>query len=131
MPDIGQFVPRPGIDQISRTSETDLPQRLPEGESSVPNGAALQLELPAVLFKPSLEQSLQESLRPELSDRSVLSPQNFQEAVAEARGRLIDLAREAEGQAAQERFEEASRVLEADRELRNLLNTNRIVLQQA
>jgi hypothetical protein len=131
MPDsIGSFRPGPGIEQISRARDVAT-SRLPDGESPPPIDGVLQLQLPTVLFQPSLDQALIQALSPTIDDRSILQPERFTALIEQAREQLNAAAAENQNAIAQQRLRDADRLLSQASELHDFLNTSRSIIQRA
>ncbi len=127
---IGAYQGGPGIEQISRRNNQSESQ-LPQGESTPPIDSVVQLQLPQVLFQPSLDQALTEALQPTIQDRSILRPERFQALVESSREQLLDLADSIKQDTARERLREADEVLGRTVELRELLRSLQSLVQQA
>ena len=119
-----------GIERVLPRVETTAP-RLPEAAEVDPGVGRAERQLDDVLFPPSLEQSLVEALRPEISQREILTPVGYEAALAETAQQLEQAARENADTTQRERLQQASDLLQDEMELRELLRTYRHLLHQA
>ena len=130
MAGINAYSGGPGIAQISRRDRLPEPQ-LPAGDSAPPIDGALQLKLPGVLFRPSLDQALTEALEPDIHHRSILQPERFQSLIDSSRDQLEQEAQAIEDESNRERLREAIGVLERTADLRDALRLLRSLVQRA
>ncbi|HEY5892253.1 MAG TPA: hypothetical protein VIT91_03385 [Chthoniobacterales bacterium] len=135
-PEIRGLPPGPG-----RRDEWELPRELPperglrdewelpESTEFAPSMDGVTDEFAALLGSPSIDAELSHELAPQVSDFAVLHPQRFQPALDGAFEALSELA--TGDQRTAPIFLEASKVLEEERSLRELLFLNRHALHQA
>ena len=102
---------------------------LPESTEFAPSMDGVTDEFAALLGSPSIDTELSDELAPHVSDFAVLHPQRFQPALDGAFEALSELA--TGDQRTAPIFLEASKVLEEERSLRELLFLNRHALHQA
>ena len=102
---------------------------LPESTEFAPSMDGVTDEFAALLGSPSIDTELSHELAPQVSDFAVLHPQRFQPALDGAFEALSELA--SGDQRSAPIFLEASKVLEEERSLRELLFLNRHALHQA
>lgn len=102
---------------------------LPESTEFAPSMDGVTDEFAALLGSPSIDTELSNELAPQVSDFAVLHPQRFQPALDGAFEALSELATGDQRNAPI--FLEASKVLEEERSLRELLFLNRHALHQA
>ncbi|HVJ86622.1 MAG TPA: hypothetical protein VM452_13315 [Caulifigura sp.] len=119
-----------GIEQILVQND---PRRtaLPETGRTLPGDGQITHLLDQVLSPPSVEQSLMESFRPEITERDLLSPAGYESAREQAgpalQGALSSLPDSNDRQS----VEQALQLLADDKSLRDLLNTYRNLLHRA
>jgi hypothetical protein len=119
-PEIRELPPEPGL-----RDEWELP----ESTEFAPSMDGVTDEFAALLGSPSIDTELSHELAPQVSDFAVLHPQRFQPALDGAFEALSELA--SGDQRSAPIFLEASKVLEEERSLRELLFLNRHALHQA
>lgn len=120
-----------GIEQISLGGDA-APDALPQTVSGfVPGSTHSSTQLTQVLFPPSIEQSLLESFRPELDNRTILDPVNYQSALQSCQQELSQLAQDHAGRPEGDKLQRAADELQQENELFRLLAMNRHLLQQA
>ena len=119
-PEIRELPPEPGL-----RDEWELP----ESTEFAPSMDGVTDEFAALLGSPSIDTELSDELAPQVSDFAVLHPQRFQPALDGAFEALSELATGDQRNAPI--FLEASKVLEEERSLRELLFLNRHALHQA
>lgn len=102
---------------------------LPESTEFAPSMDGVTDEFAALLGSPSIDTEMSHELAPQVSDFAVLHPQRFQPALDGAFEALSELATGDQRNAPI--FLEASKVLEEERSLRELLFLNRHALHQA
>jgi hypothetical protein len=119
-----------GIEQIV-VQHGAQPANLPAESRILPGDAQITHQLDEVLSPPSIEQSLVESLRPEISHREMLSPPGY-EAARDAAGPALEAALSQIPDSNDRKVvERALQLLKDDRSLRDLLNTYRNLLHRA
>jgi type III secretion protein X len=116
-----------GLESISQSSRPDLP--LPDASHLPPADQLNQPELDRLLHQPNLRDFLAGELRPEISDRALLTPQQFERTLRQAAQTLSD-ASSAGGAAASPALKKAARALGEEANLRELLNMYRSTLFQ-
>ena len=131
MPEINRLISfDAGIEQIVADADPN-PAQLPETGQYVPGEGIYRQQLNEVLFPPSVEQSLVDSLRPELGHRSLLTPTGYHTAHAECKNDLQNAIESHQGRPDAEKLQKVADLLAGGEELTNLLNTYRHLLHQA
>lgn len=119
-----------GIEQILIQNDP-RPATLPDSVRSVPGEGQITRLLDQVLRPASVEETLVESLRPEISHRELLSPPGYEaarEATAVALQQVLPQLPDSRDRTA---IENALQLLSDDKSLRDLLNTYRNLLHRA
>jgi type III secretion protein X len=101
---------------------------LPERRNLLPSDDNMRAQLSQLLEKPNTERFLEEALRPEISDRDLLMPSQFAEALREALKSLA-YASEKPGDGSRE-LNRAVRLLKEETNLRDLVAMYRSALYQ-
>lgn len=118
-----------GIEDIvhARRNEQAV-QSLPERRNLAPSDDNVRPQLSQLLEKPNTERFLEEALRPQISNRDLLMPSQFAEALKEV---LKELAALAEGGGGDSRvLNRAVRLLKEETNLRELVAMYRSALYQ-
>jgi hypothetical protein len=123
------FLPAPQIRELPPEPGLRDEWELPESTEFAPSMDGVTDEFAALLGSPSIDTELSHELAPQVSDFAVLHPQRFQPALDGAFEALSELA--TGDQRSAPIFLEASKVLEEERSLRDLLFLNRHALHQA
>jgi hypothetical protein len=119
-----------GLESVSieaRTFREDS-RKLPDLSYVAPSETPAMEQLGELWGQPSLGQGLVESLRPEISDRSLLIPSRYQALLQDSEDALRSLADNGDPGG---KLQDAIGVLSEEREMRSLLNTYRASLFQA
>lgn len=114
-----------GIERIIHGGET-ADRQLPERNALAPTGEQLRVRLDEMLNAPALDALLRGSVKPQVTDKSLLAPGCYQTLLDEAQ-------REMRSRAGGNRnaLDQAALLLEEERRLRDLLNALRNILVQA
>ena len=128
-PEIRELPPEPGLRELPPERGLRDEWELPESTEFAPSMDGVTDEFAALLGSPSIDTELSDELAPQVSDFAVLHPQRFQPALDGAFEALSELATGDQRNAPI--FLEASKVLEEERSLRELLFLNRHALHQA
>lgn len=128
-PAIRELPPEPGLRELPPERGLRDEWELPESTEFAPSMDGVTDEFAALLGSPSIDTVLSDELAPQVSDFAVLHPQRFQPALDGAFEALSELATGDQRNAPI--FLEASKVLEEERSLRELLFLNRHALHQA
>ena len=116
-----------GLDSISRSTRPEVP--LPDAAHLPPADQLNRPELDRLLHQPNLQDFLASQLRPEISDRQLLTPQRFERTLRQAAQTLND-ASSKDGAPASPVLKKAARALGEEANLRELLNMYRSALFQ-
>ncbi|THF57284.1 type III secretion apparatus assembly protein SctX [Pseudothauera rhizosphaerae] len=118
-----------GIDRIIRNDQTSVP--LPQAGQLAPSDAISRPELEKLLALPNLGDFLSETLKPDIDNKDLLTPQGFQRALQDALTELRQRAEDGSVDADTAKLlGKAARVLSEEANLRDLLNMYRSVLYQ-
>ena len=128
-PAIRELPPERGLRELPPEPGLRDEWELPESTEFAPSMDGVTDEFAALLGSPSIDTELSDELAPQVSDFAVLHPQRFQPALDGAFEALSELA--TGDQRTAPIFLEASKVLEEERSLRELLFLNRHALHQA
>jgi hypothetical protein len=128
-PAIRELPPERGLRELPPERDLRDEWQLPESTEFAPSMDGVTDEFAALLGSPSIDTELSNELAPQVSDFAVLHPQRFQPALDGAFEALSELATGDQRNAPI--FLEASKVLEEERSLRELLFLNRHALHQA
>jgi type III secretion system YscX-like protein len=128
-PEIRGLPPEPSLRELPPERGLRDEWELPESTEFAPSMDGVTDEFAALLGSPSIDTELSHELAPQVSDFAVLHPQRFQPALDGAFEVLSELA--TGNQRSAPIFLEASKVLEEERSLRELLFLNRHALHQA
>ena len=128
-PAIRELPPERGLRELPPERGLRDEWELPESTEFAPSMDGVTDEFAALLGSPSIDTELSDELAPQVSDFAVLHPQRFQPALDGAFEALSELATGDQRNAPI--FLEASKVLEEERSLRELLFLNRHALHQA
>ena len=128
-PAIRELPPERGLRELPPERGLRDEWELPESTEFAPSMDGVTDEFAALLGSPSIDTELSDELAPQVSDFAVLHPQRFQPALDGAFEALSELA--TGNQRTAPIFLEASKVLEEERSLRELLFLNRHALHQA
>ncbi len=101
-------------------------ERLPEAAPLLPTEQLLESRLDKMLYTPTLDASILESLRPSALDRGMLSPDRYAALLGEARAALAELA----SQSGDLAIAEVVALLETDQQDKALLAMYRHLLHQ-
>ncbi|ODS93673.1 MAG: hypothetical protein ABS45_01510 [Comamonas sp. SCN 65-56] len=127
-----------GIERITYSRE-DTPLELPAREQAAPPDIDVQPELQALLSLPTLDDSLNAALRPQLANRELLAPSRFRQALETTLHGLTEAAQKAqtsadaglaEGGDNARVLNRAVRLLKEESALRELLQMYRSALYQ-
>lgn len=119
-----------GIDDVDYQAAV-LPPSLPTQGRFVPGDAPVAERLAEVLRPPTLDQNFVESLRPTITDRSLLAPERYEDMSAVAESELRSAAAAQSDERSRRTLERAIDVLQEDQSLRSLLAANRHLLHCA
>lgn len=119
-----------GIEQIL-TQNDPLPVSLPDASRAAPADGPVSRQLDEVLTPPSVEQALIASLRPDITQRDILSPVGYEAARQGAAAALNAAGRSTTDPAQREVIGRALDLLDNDRGLQDLLSTYRNILHRA
>ena len=119
-----------GIEQILAYADTS-PAKLPDGGQYVPGEGFYQQQLNDVLLPPSVEQSLLESFRPQIKDRSVLTPTGYQAAHNQCQQDVQEAIEKLGDQPDAQKLKSLVPLLQTGTGLTRLLNTYRHLLHRA
>ncbi|MCG8649581.1 MAG: hypothetical protein MI861_07100 [Pirellulales bacterium] len=119
-----------GLEQISTYSDPGS-INLPDAAQFTPGQAGFARELVALLYPPSIEQSLLDSLRPELDDPRVLNPIEFHAALDASLDQLDRRITQDPAGADSAALRDALDELQEERELREQLQVHRQLLIKA
>lgn len=118
-----------GIDNIVYARKDDQgAQGLPERRNLMPSDDPVRAQLSQLLEKPNTGRYLEEALRPEISNRDLLMPSQFAEALREALKELAALAETGSGD--NRTLNRAVRLLKEETNLRDLVAMYRSALYQ-
>ncbi len=115
-----------GIERILSDEAPDT-VRLPESSPVVPGEACYEERLVKVLFPPSLEEQLVQSLRPEINNAELLTPARYHAMPEQTESELLEAA-EHLSPGDQQPLRSAARLMDKQKELRDLLNMYRHLL---
>lgn len=125
-----------GIDQVTYVRHVDV-ENLPLRQEGAPSELGGRPQLEALLDQPSLDQFLEDSLRPQLENRELMVPSRFQSVLDSLHTALSASLQEESGdkgeslQAEEKRvLQRAVRLLKSEQDLRNLVHMYRSVLYQ-
>ncbi|GAB1387126.1 hypothetical protein MASR1M59_22740 [Melaminivora sp.] len=120
-----------GIERITHAQPQDLPT-LPEREQSLPPDAGAQPQLDNLLALPNLDDHLTAALRPQLTQRDLLMPSRFDQALHSALGQLSTEAEQLQDMAPEDArvLNRAVRLLKEESSLRELAQMYRNALYQ-
>lgn len=106
-----------GLEGISISRDSSI-QRLPEGTVQAPP-PEIQTEslLEKLLGAPSFDSMLMSSLRPDISNRSILLPNVYEKVRAEIRGALSKFIKDTSDKKKKKRITSAQETLDEDEEL--------------
>lgn len=119
-----------GLEQVSTYSEPEQ-INLPDATELVPGESSFARELVALLYPPSIEQALLDSLRPELDDRRILNPVEFHAALERCHTMIEERIIQDPTNPHCEVLRDALDELGQELELRGMLMTYRHLLHQA
>ena len=119
-----------GIELISMQSGLALAS-LPDSAPMVPTVSHYTQQLTKLLFPPSIEQTLLESLAPDIENRLILNPVTYHATLEQCQGQLQALADEHAGTPQGEKLQRAADELQAESEMCQLLTMSRHLLHQA
>ena len=105
--------------------------QLPNNSKALPGETSYEHRLNDVLYPPSMEQSLLESLRPDVNERDVLSPHKYETLVDLTQQGLSEAGLSLDSAEAQDQIRDTAQLLEEEKDLRGLLNTYRHFLHRA
>ncbi len=125
-----------GIDLVTYVRRVDV-ENLPQRQEGAPSELGGRPQLEALLDQPSLDQFLEDSLRPQLENRELMVPSRFQSVLESLHTALSASLEEESGdkgeslQAEDKRvLQRAVRLLKSEQDLRNLVHMYRSVLYQ-
>lgn len=120
-----------GIDLIV-DHDVSTPVSLPEKTGFMPGDTQIREELPEILLPPTVEQSVLDSVRPEVKDRNLLTPVGFRDAhdvtQVDLKERQLKFPR---GTKEHEKLDKLLDFLDEKQDLNELLNRLRTLLQRA
>lgn len=126
-----------GIDSITHATKAQASAigSMPERAEAPPADLSSRPQLDQLLHQPSMNDQLQERLRPQLEHRDLLTPTRFREELGHAQSHLRDsadaLLQQGPDQAdAARSLNRAARLLQEESQLRELLQTYRSALFQ-
>lgn len=126
-----------GIESITHTAKAQTSDfgKLPERADAPPADLNHRPQLDQLLHQPSMNDQLQEQLRPQLELRDLLSPTRFREELGHTQSFLRDsadvlLQQGADQADAARSLNRAARLLQEESQLRELLQTYRSALFQ-
>ena len=113
-------------------SDFIAPARLPEDTGFMAGDTRIREELPKILLPPTVEQSVLDSVRPEVKDRNLLTPPGFRAAHDGSQRELKERqSKFPAGSKEHEKLGKLSEFLNEKQDLTNLLNQLRALLQRA
>jgi len=122
-----------GIDSVVYARREDF-SSLPQIQESAPTERVSQSQVDTILNMPSLNDALDEAIRPQLQNRELMSPKRFRQRLDSVCARLRDAAAgmESDGSAAERLrlINRATRLLNEECSLRDLVQMYRSVLYQ-
>ncbi len=119
-----------GIDSITY-AQSNAASTLPERGDASPPDVGVRAQIDQLLQKPSMDSRLDTALRPELTNRDLLLPGRFQEALSGALTRLRQAAHDGPEASDQSRvLNRAVRLLSEESNLRELVQMYRSALYQ-
>ncbi len=121
-----------GIDSITYAQQ-DAQPTLPERGESAPPDVGARAQLAALLDRPSIEDFLDSSTRPQIANRDLLVPARFRERLDSALQQLRDVAAQrqpADGDDELRILNRATRLLSEEVGLRDLVQMYRSTLYQ-
>ncbi len=121
-----------GIDSITYAQQ-DAQPTLPERGESAPPDVGARAQLAALLDRPSIEDFLDSSTRPQIANRDLLVPARFRERLDSALQQLRDVAAQrqpADGDDELRILNRATRLLSEEVGLRDLVQMYRSALYQ-
>ena len=119
-----------GIEQILSHAEQSTPT-LPESTNVATGAGRYTQQLDGVLFPPSLEQSIVDSFRPEITNLDLLTPVGYESALCECEELLHQQLQESTNSKTKEALQQLKELLGEEQELRTLLRTYRHLLHKA
>lgn len=119
-----------GIEQILSHKDNVAPT-LPDSPNVASGAGRYEKQLDDVLFPPSLEQSLADSFRPEISNLDLLTPVGYEAALCECEQLIDEQLADANTDQNRESLGNLKKLLTEEQELRSLLRTYRHLLHQA
>ena len=121
-----------GIDSITYAQQ-DAQPTLPERGESAPPDVGARAQLSALLDRPSIDDFLESSTRPQIANRDLLMPARFREQLDNALQQLRDVAAQrqpADGDDELRILNRATRLLSEEMSLRDLVQMYRSALYQ-
>lgn len=138
MPEVGSNIPEAGgalafnTGIVQVTTQSDLaPASLPDAAGLVPGETGYTEQLTKLLFPPSVEQSLLDSLRPEIDNRQMLNPVVYQATLENSFQEISQLGEEHAGTPKGDKLKRAADELQSELEMTNILSMCRHLLHQA
>ena len=121
-----------GIEHIAYARKESATQHLPERHELPPSAEGVKEHLNELLQKPNISRFLDEALRPAISNRELLMPGRFSQALATAQASLRQAAGQGENLAEQDirALNRAVRLLNEESGLRELVSMYRSTLYQ-
>jgi hypothetical protein len=119
-----------GIDHIIQGDDV-VPEKLPDTTGLLPSEEHLRLHLDEMLHPLSLEEQVLNRLTPNISNKGILIPARFHSLIEETYHELKQQAEMPGPLNKKEALISAARVLEEEKELMDLLNSNRKILLKA
>ena len=117
-----------GLESITRSTRPEIP--LPDATHMPPAEQVNRPELDRLLHQPNLQDFLANQLRPEISDRQLLTPQRFESTLRRAAQTLRDISLAGNARPSSPAMSKAARALAEEASLRELLSMYRSTLFQ-
>ncbi|QXL83610.1 hypothetical protein [Comamonas sp. NLF-1-9] len=124
-----------GIDRVTYARREDMPS-LPQRQESAPADVAARPQVEALLALPTLDDSLESSIRPEMEHRELMTPTRFRQGLEGIQVSLREAAARLQGSESKHDAEQlrvlnrATRLLNEECQLRDLVQMYRSVLYQ-
>ncbi|OZI33092.1 hypothetical protein CEG14_19780 [Bordetella genomosp. 1] len=121
-----------GIESISYARRDDTGAHLPDRQNLAPSDDGMRPQLESLLDKPGIDRTLDQALRPALSNRDLLMPARFGQALNDALASLSEAADQAaaQGDETARTLNRAVRLLREETGLRDLVAMYRNALHQ-
>ena len=119
-----------GIEQIIQGDDI-VSEQLPDTTGLLPSEEHLRFHLDEALHSPSLEEQVINLLSPNISNKEILIPARFHSLIEETGSELMQEAEEHGLTNSKSDLANAVKVLQEEKELMDLVNSNRKILLKA